>query len=94
VQFYRDRLGLDYSGTNSGGQEMFAVGGGAALALMSDPDAAPTPILEAALGQDRRARIHRLVRFTSFNLNVAWPTRRSCDAQRCGGGGGPGGAGW
>jgi hypothetical protein len=71
VQFYRDRLGLDYLGTNSDGQEMFAVGGGAALALMSDPDAAPTPILEAAFRQDRRARIHRLVGFTSFNLDVA-----------------------
>jgi catechol 2,3-dioxygenase-like lactoylglutathione lyase family enzyme len=42
VEFYRDRLGLDYQGRNTEGQEMFALGGGAALALMPGPDPAPT----------------------------------------------------
>ena len=42
VRFYRDRLGLDYQGRNQEGQEMFTVGGGASLALMPSPDAAPT----------------------------------------------------
>lgn len=42
VEFYRDRLGLDYVGQNSEGQEMFALSGGAALALMPGPDATPT----------------------------------------------------
>jgi catechol 2,3-dioxygenase-like lactoylglutathione lyase family enzyme len=42
VEFYRDRLGLAYSGSNSEGQEMFAVGGGSTLALMPTADAAPT----------------------------------------------------
>jgi len=42
VEFYRDRLGLDYVGRNSEGQEIFALGGGANLALMPDPEATPT----------------------------------------------------
>jgi catechol 2,3-dioxygenase-like lactoylglutathione lyase family enzyme len=42
VEFYRDRLGLDYVGRNSEGQEIFALGGGASLALMPDPGATPT----------------------------------------------------
>jgi len=42
VEFYRDRLGLDYTGQNTEGQEMFALAGGAALALMPGPDATPT----------------------------------------------------
>jgi predicted enzyme related to lactoylglutathione lyase len=42
VEFYRDRLGLSYSGQNTEGQEMFALSGGAALALMPGPDATPT----------------------------------------------------
>ena len=42
VEFYRDRLGLDYQGPNTEGQEMFALGGGSALALMPGPDATPT----------------------------------------------------
>jgi catechol 2,3-dioxygenase-like lactoylglutathione lyase family enzyme len=42
VEFYRDRLGLDYVGQNTEGQEMFALAGGAALALMPGPDATPT----------------------------------------------------
>jgi catechol 2,3-dioxygenase-like lactoylglutathione lyase family enzyme len=42
VEFYRDRLGLDYEGRNTEGQEIFALGGGSGLALMPDPDAQPT----------------------------------------------------
>ncbi len=42
VEFYRDRLGLGYLGRNSEGQEIFALGGGASLALMPDPGATPT----------------------------------------------------
>ena len=42
VEFYRDRLGLSYTGQNSEGQEMFALAGGASLALMPGPDATPT----------------------------------------------------
>ena len=42
VEFYRDRLGLSYKGQNSEGQEMFALAGGASLALMPGPDATPT----------------------------------------------------
>ncbi len=42
VRFYRDRLGLDYQGRNQEGQEMFALSGGAALALMPGPDAIST----------------------------------------------------
>ena len=42
VEFYRDRLGLGYVGRNSEGQEIFALGGGASLALMPDPGATPT----------------------------------------------------
>jgi len=39
VEFYRDRLGLTYRGRNREGQEMFALAGGAGLALMPGPDA-------------------------------------------------------
>ena len=42
VEFYRDRLGLGYQGRNTEGQEIFALGGGASLALMPDPEATPT----------------------------------------------------
>lgn len=42
VEFYRDRLGLDYQGRNTEGQEMFALGGGSGLALMPGPDAEST----------------------------------------------------
>lgn len=42
VEFYRDRLGLSYTGQNTEGQEMFALAGGATLALMPGPDATPT----------------------------------------------------
>jgi len=42
VDFYRDRLGLDYQGQNAEGQEMFLLGGGSSLALMPGSDAQPT----------------------------------------------------
>ncbi len=42
VPFYRDRLGLNYRGRNSEGQEMFSLAGGAGLALMPAPDVTPT----------------------------------------------------
>jgi len=42
VEFYRDRLGLDYQGRNSEGQEMFGLVGGSSIALMPGPDAIPT----------------------------------------------------
>jgi catechol 2,3-dioxygenase-like lactoylglutathione lyase family enzyme len=41
VQFYRDRLGLDYNGQDTTGQELFSVGG-AGLALMPGSETAPT----------------------------------------------------
>ncbi len=42
VEFYRDRLGLNYTGQNVEGQEMFALAGGASLALMPGSEAMPT----------------------------------------------------
>ncbi|MDR7085227.1 catechol 2,3-dioxygenase-like lactoylglutathione lyase family enzyme [Aeromicrobium panaciterrae] len=42
VEFYRDRLGLSHKGANAEGQEMFALAGGALLALSPGPDATPT----------------------------------------------------
>lgn len=42
VPFYRDQLGLNYRGRNSEGQEMFALAGGAGLALMPAVDSTPT----------------------------------------------------
>lgn len=48
VEFYRDRLGLNYKGQNSEGQEMFALAGGAGLALMPGPDATPTGRTESS----------------------------------------------
>jgi catechol 2,3-dioxygenase-like lactoylglutathione lyase family enzyme len=42
LAFYRDRLGLHHTGRNAEGQEMFAIGGGSALALMPAADATPT----------------------------------------------------
>jgi catechol 2,3-dioxygenase-like lactoylglutathione lyase family enzyme len=52
VAFYRDRLGLDYRGTNSEGQEIFALGGGSGLALMPSPDATPTGRTELSFEVD------------------------------------------
>jgi len=42
VEFYRDRLGLEYKGRNAEGQEMFALGGGSSLALMPGSSVEPT----------------------------------------------------
>lgn len=42
VEFYRDRLGLAYTGRTTEGQEIFSLAGGAAIALMPGPDATPT----------------------------------------------------
>ncbi len=52
VEFYRDRLGLSYKGQNSEGQEMFALAGGASLALMPGPDATPTGRTEISFEVD------------------------------------------
>jgi catechol 2,3-dioxygenase-like lactoylglutathione lyase family enzyme len=52
VSFYRDRLGLDYRGTNTEGQEIFALGGGSGLALMPSPDATPTGRTELSFEVD------------------------------------------
>jgi catechol 2,3-dioxygenase-like lactoylglutathione lyase family enzyme len=73
VEFYRDRLGLDYKGTNSEGQEMFAVGGGSALALMPDPGATPTGRTELSFEvSDIAAEINDLERrgvaFADYDL--------------------------
>ena len=54
---------------------------------------ARVPVLERAFGQDRLARLHRLVGFTSFNLMLAhivlitWgtpPARSPRRPRRCG----------
>ena len=42
VEFYRDRLGLHYLGTNAEGQELFSAGSGSMLALMPSTDVKPT----------------------------------------------------
>jgi predicted enzyme related to lactoylglutathione lyase len=73
VTFYRDRLGLDYQGTNSEGQELFAMGGGFGLALMPDPDATPTGRTEVSFEvDDIAAEItdleHRGVTFADYDL--------------------------
>lgn len=73
VEFYRDRLGLDYVGRNSEGQEMFALGGGASLALMPDPGATPTGRTEMSFEvSDIAAEIHDLgqrgVTFADYDL--------------------------
>ena len=42
VEFYRDRLGLHYLGTNTEGQELFSAGSGSTLALMPTSEVKPT----------------------------------------------------
>lgn len=59
VEFYRDRLGLDYVGRNSEGQEIFALGGGSSLALMPDPGATPTGRTEISFEAPTSARRSR-----------------------------------
>ncbi len=73
VEFYRDRLGLDYTGRNSEGQEMFSLGGGSALALMPGPDATPTGRTElsfhvADIGAEIRDLQSRGVAFADYDL--------------------------
>lgn len=73
VEFYRDRLGLDYVGRNSEGQEIFALGGGASLALMPDPGATPTGRTEMSfevsdIGAEIEALEERGVTFADYDL--------------------------
>ena len=73
VEFYRDRLGLDYVGRNSEGQEIFALGGGSSLALMPDPGATPTGRTEisfevADIGAEIAALEDRGVTFADYDL--------------------------
>jgi catechol 2,3-dioxygenase-like lactoylglutathione lyase family enzyme len=73
VEFYRDRLGLHYLGTNSEGQEMFSAGNGSMLALMPSPDAKPTGNTELSFEVgDIVAEIDQLsrrgVRFADYDL--------------------------
>ncbi len=73
VEFYRDRLGLDYSGRNSEGQEVFALGGGASLALVPGPEATPTGRTElsfevADITAEIRDLAQRGVTFADYDL--------------------------
>ncbi len=73
VEFYRDRLGLDYQGPNLEGQEMFSLAGGAALALAPGPDATPTGRTELSFEvHDIAAEISNLeqrgVTFSDYDL--------------------------
>src|SRR4051794_16855045 len=73
VEFYRDRLGLGYQGRNSEGQEIFALGGGASLALMPDPEATPTGRTEisfevADIAAEIRDLGQRGVTFANYDL--------------------------
>ena len=73
VEFYRDRLGLDYVGRNSEGQEIFALGGGASLALMPDPGATPTGRTEMSfevsdIGAEIEALEERGVTFADYDM--------------------------
>ena len=73
VEFYRDRLGLEYQGANAEGQEMFAVGSGHAIALMPDADATPTGRTELSfevndIGAEVRDLEQRGVAFTDYDL--------------------------
>ena len=73
VEFYRDRLGLDYLGTNTEGQELFAAGNGSTLALMPSAEAEPTGHTELSFEvEDILAEIEELssrgVRFADYDL--------------------------
>ena len=73
VEFYRDRLGLPYLGTNSEGQELFSAGKGSTLALMPSPQAQPTGNTELSFEvEDILAEIEELsrqgVRFADYDL--------------------------
>jgi catechol 2,3-dioxygenase-like lactoylglutathione lyase family enzyme len=72
VEFYRDRLGLDYLGTNTEGQELFSAGG-SMLALMPAAEAKPTGNTELSFEVgDIVAEIDELsrrgVRFADYHL--------------------------
>ena len=73
VEFYRDRLGLRYLGTNTEGQEMFSAGSGSMLALMPASEAKPTGNTELSFEVgDITAEIDELsrrgVRFADYDL--------------------------
>jgi catechol 2,3-dioxygenase-like lactoylglutathione lyase family enzyme len=73
VEFYRDRLGLHYLGTNSEGQELFSAGNGSTLALMPSSEAKPTGNTELSFEVgDIVAEIDELrrrgVRFADYDL--------------------------
>jgi catechol 2,3-dioxygenase-like lactoylglutathione lyase family enzyme len=73
VEFYRDRLGLHYLGTNSEGQELFSAGNGSTLALMPSSEAKPTGNTELSFEVgDIVAEIEELrrrgVRFADYDL--------------------------
>jgi len=73
VEFYRDRLGLHYLGTNSEGQELFSAGNGSTLALMPSAEAKPTGSTELSFEvADIVAEIEELrqrgVRFADYDL--------------------------
>jgi catechol 2,3-dioxygenase-like lactoylglutathione lyase family enzyme len=73
VEFYRDRLGLHYLGTNTEGQEMFSAGNGSTLALMPVAEAKPTGNTELSFEVgDIVAEIDELsgrgVRFADYDL--------------------------
>lgn len=73
VEFYRDRLGLEHVGRNAEGQEIFALGGGASLALMPDPGATPTGRTEMSfevsdISAEIEALAQRGVTFADYDL--------------------------
>lgn len=73
VAFYRDRLGLEHTGPNAEGQELFGLGGGAGLALMPAPDATPTGRTElsfevADIVAEIRELERRGVEFADYDL--------------------------
>ena len=83
VEFYRDRLGLDHSGRNGEGQEIFALGGGSSLALVPGPVAAPTGRTELSFEvSDITAEIRDLgrrgVTFADYDLPGLKTTDHVC----------------
>jgi catechol 2,3-dioxygenase-like lactoylglutathione lyase family enzyme len=73
VEFYRDRLGLHYLGTNTEGQELFSAGNGSMLALMPAAESKPTGNTELSFEVgDIVAEIDQLsrrgVRFADYDL--------------------------
>ena len=73
VEFYRDRLGLHYLGTNTEGQELFSAGNGSMLALMPATEVKPTGNTELSFEvSDIVAEIDELsrrgVRFADYDL--------------------------